>query len=1101
MNRLTLGKVYFYAVTLVGVAIAVGVGLDSAQYALLTNPLFMVLALIAVATELVAVPLPRGGRVTASFAILFASLLTLGLLPTITMVALLSLVANLAVQRRHWSLATFNLAQYTISYSAAYGVLVLAGYDRAASTLTLHDLPVLLGATLVQLAVNIALVNGYIALEKRIALWQVLWEDDRWEFLFTLILSPLAVMMVALYKTTGWQGAAMLLVPILISAVLAVLFLKVRQSRQDLAIAHQELSMLHQVAQRIGSQIDLSQTLTLIATELKRAIPHDECMIFLLDETSKRLKSQRTQEGAQRKTLELAVGEGLIGRVAQATAPVRLDHMPSLDATDEEHLGGFQSALCVPIVAEDKNLGVIALFNREARSFDLGAERMLTILATHAAIAIKNAQLYQTTQLLAITDGLTGVYNRRYFQRMIEAEFRRAPRFGYPVGLILIDVDHFKQFNDTHGHLLGDQVLRSIGQILKDSVRETDVVARYGGEEFAVILPETNSQYSLEVAERIRKNIARHTFWGRGQTPVTVTASIGVASRMAADIKSDELIELADGALYEAKGTGRDRICTAGEHGTGFIMAEPRKDADAPKRRAPARKLAFDAAAWRACLEESVSPLMTLLTDRLADQDLSLEEMESSRWRSTISGIVAALAQQLEAPSDSGRLTSEQLVTHPLYPEIKAGVTHLIQRGITLTQSESLALAICTGLGQHVQNAPFSPQERLHVLSEVERFTHTFQLAISQVWHDFYQQTNSHLMVLHDLEQRITNVYELDELLGEAARLTLEALRADTCLLYLPDAAGENLRVRACSGLDQQEIFQWMMPVGAGVAGEVYETLRPVVFDDFDLDDARLYMPIFKTFREWTGVRSGAFFPMAHQGVPVGVLVTFSRHPGHFEPAGIRLGRGISGQLAAAIARMQAQDSRQETFMQAITALVESLEAKDDFARGHSETLVRYASAIGTALELPETDIELLRHAATLHDLGKIGIPESLLFKPDRLTPQERHTVQAHPEIGAQLISTLSSVKDVAPIVRHHHEHWNGSGYPDGLTGEDIPLLARILAVAEAFDGMTTPKPYRSAIPVGDALEEMRQSGNFDPRILELFEGLLPSLHKASANA
>ncbi|HEY9857480.1 MAG TPA: diguanylate cyclase [Stenomitos sp.] len=1101
MNRLTFGKSYFYAVTLVGVAIALWVGLDTSQYALLTSPLFMGLALIAVATELVAVPLPRGGRVTASFAFLFASLLTLGLLPTIAIIALLSMVANLAVQRRHWSLATFNLAQYTISYGAAYGALTIGGFDRTAATVTLHDLPVLLGATLVQLAVNIALVNGYIALEKRISLWQVLWEDDRWEFLFTLLLSPLSVMMVALYRSTGWQGAAMVLVPILVSAVLLVLWLKVRQSRQELAVAHHELSMLHQIAQRIGSQIDLGATLTMIATELKQAIPHDECMIFLLDDSSKKLLSQRTQEGAPRKSMDIKLGEGLIGRVAQASVPVRLDHMPLLDAVDEEHLAAFQSALCVPIVAEDKNLGVIALFNREARSFDLDAERMLTVIATHAAIAIKNAQLYQTTQQLAITDGLTGVYNRRYFQRMIEAEFRRAPRFGYPVGLILIDVDHFKQFNDTHGHLLGDQVLRSIGQILKDSVRETDVVARYGGEEFAVILPETNSTYSLEVAERIRKNVARHTFWGRGQTPVTVTVSIGVASRMAAEIKSDELIELADAALYEAKGTGRDRICTADEHGTGFTMAAPRHDPEAPKKRAPARKLNLNAEAWRACLEESLVPLMALLEDRLADKDLPLDETETTRWRSTISAIIAALAHQLEAPSEIGRLTSDQLASHPLYPEIKAGVTHLIQRGITLTQSESLVLALCTGLGQHVQNAPFSPQERLHVLSEVERFTHTLQLATSQVWHDFYQQTNTHLMVLHDLEQRITNVYELDELLGEAVRLAQEALRADACLLFMPDASGENLRVRAFAGLDRSEAYQWMMPMGAGITGEVFETLRPAVLDDYDAADPRLYMPIMKQFRAWTGVRSGAYFPLAHQGEPVGVIIAFSRNVAHFEPAGIRLGRGIAGQLAAAIARMQAQDSRQETFLQAITALVESLEAKDDFARGHSETLVRYATAIGREVGLPASDLEVLRHAGTLHDLGKIGIPEALLLKPDRLTPEERHMVQTHPEIGAQLIATLSSFKEVAPIVRHHHEHWNGSGYPDGLAGDAIPLLARILAIAEAFDGMTTPKLYRGAIPIREAVVEMRSSGNFDPQLLDVFERLLPTLQPGTADA
>lgn len=1098
MTRWTVGRIYFYAVMVIGLLVAAGLTAAGMSVADFQTPLFATFAVLAIATELIAVPLPRGGRLTASFAFLYACLITLGLLPTVAVVALIALIANLLVQRRHWSLALFNFSQYTLSYGAAQLVLMAGGFDRHVVRITGHDWPILLTAMVVQLLTNVILVNGYIALEKRISPFKVLWEDDRWEFACTILLNPLSITMVALYHSTGWKGASLVLLPLFVSAVVFVLYLQIRQSRQDLALAHHELSIVHQIAQRIGSQIELGQTLSLISSEMRHVIEHDECMIFLLNEEAQELVRQRTKEAdARKKALTIKVGEGLIGRVAQNKTPVRIDQLGGVIGAHEDYLLAYLSALVLPIATDEATLGVMALFSRNPRAFDSQSERILTVLASQAAIAIKNAQLYETTQQLAITDGLTGVYNRRYFQRQLESEFRRAPRFGYPIALILLDCDYFKRFNDTHGHLLGDQVLRSLAQVLRETVRETDVVARYGGEEFAVILPETNAEQAVEVADRIRQNVARRPFWGRGQTPVAVTVSIGVASRLAADTKPEDLIDLADSALYQAKETGRDRICTAGEAGAGhFIFSKPREDgALAAKRRAPARtKVTLDVAHWQAYLRECLDPLMGLLGDKLREQDLALSSGELERWRTSMATIVGSLARQLEDPTSVGRLTTEQLVMQPLYPEIKAGITHLIQRGITLTQSESLVLSLCTALGQHVQNGPFSPQERLQVLAEVERFTHTLQLACSQVWHEFYQQTNEHLMVLHDLEQRVTNVFELDELLPEVVQLTREALRTDVCLLYMPNASQDHLRVWAAAGLDQPEVATWTIPMGAGIVGEVFTTLRPVILDDLAVDDPRVYGHMLGKLKSWAGVRSSAYFPLAHQGDPLGVLICYSKNLAHFEPNGIRLGRGIAGQMAAAIARMQAQDSRQDTYLQAITALVEALEAKDDFTRGHSEQLVRYATAIGRRLGLSEADLETLRQAGHLHDLGKIAIPESLLYKPDRLTPQERSLVETHPEVGARLLDSVASLKSVVPVVRHHHEHWNGTGYPDALQGEAIPLLARILAVSEAFDGMTTAKAYRPAIPVDEALGEMKKSEHFDPIVLAAFEAILPAM-------
>lgn len=1086
MKRWTLGKAYFFAVTVLGLGLAAWVLSDVSQYAHLAHPMFWAFALLGVATELVGVPLPRGGRVTASFAFLFASLLMQGLFPTIVVVALIAVASNLIVQRRHWSLATFNLAQYSLSYGAAHLALTLGGYEASRDLLSPMSFGVLFAATLAQIAVNIALVNGYIALEKQIPLWQVLWEDDRWELLSTLLLGPLAVAMVALYQRMGLVGAALLVGPLLVTAVLWVLYLKVRHSRHALEVANQELAILNQIAQRISSQIDLGQSLVLIGNEIKRAVPHDACMIFLLDAGSQRLVRQRTQAGASEKTPDAMLGQGLLGRAAEGMAALRLDTLAGSLGAGEDHLAHFHSALLAPILAEDKRLGLIALFNHESRAFDTRSERLLSVIASHAAIAIQNAQLYQTTQQLAITDGLTGVYNRRYFQRQLENEFRRAPRFGYPIGLILIDVDHFKQFNDTNGHLLGDQVLRSMAQILKDSVRETDVVARYGGEEFAVILPETNREQALEVAERIRRNVARHTFWGRAQTPVQVTVSIGVASRLASQTNPEALVDLADSALYEAKRTGRDRICAAANDGeAGFHMATPRQEAlETAKRRTNVRaSIPLDAAAWAATFEGALAPLLQCLEGTLAIQGLVLEQAAHDQWRESLTGMLRTLGQHVAKPD---------AVDHAVPPSLalETPVSHLIQQGMTLTQSESLVLALCQTLDRHIQEAPFSPQARLQVLGEVERFTHAFQLEVSHVWHSFYQQTNVHLMVLQALEERISDAYELDDLLAEAVKLAQTSLEAQAVLLFMPHPTQHHLRLRAAAGLDESERIQWLIPGGTGPMGASLASQQPQLVATV----ASLDSEVLTALCARLGAQQAAIFPLVHQGDALGLMLALGAEPSSFGAAAVRLGRGIAGRMAAAIARIQAQDSRQDTYLQTVIDLVETLEAKGGFTPGHSENLVRCATAMGEALGLGADDLDVLRQAAYLHDLGKIAFPEAILAKPGRLTPQERTLVESHPEIGARLIGSITSLKAVVPIVRHHHEHWNGSGYPDGLAGEEIPMLARILAVAEAFEGMTTEKPYRAAYDPRVALAEMRGSGNFDPAVLDVLEPLLPLL-------
>jgi diguanylate cyclase (GGDEF)-like protein len=193
---------------------------------------------------------------------------------------------------------------------------------------------------------------------------------------------------------------------------------------------------------------------------------------------------------------------------------------------------------------------------------------LFTTLANQVAIASERAQLFQRVEQLAITDPLTGLYNYRYFRQRLNESLRQSERYERSASLLMMDLDHFKQHNDTFGHPSGDGVLRKLAEVVKDSLREVDFFARYGGEEFSVILHDTDKQGATAVAEKIRVSVEKATFFGDHHHPVVHrTISLGVASYPVDAPTDEQLITEADTALYRAKEMGRNRVCVAGEPG------------------------------------------------------------------------------------------------------------------------------------------------------------------------------------------------------------------------------------------------------------------------------------------------------------------------------------------------------------------------------------------------------------------------------------------------------------------------------------------------------------------------------------------------------
>ena len=229
--------------------------------------------------------------------------------------------------------------------------------------------------------------------------------------------------------------------------------------------------------------------------------------------------------------------------------------------------------------------------------------------------------------------------------------------------------------------------------------------------------------------------------------------------------------------------------------------------------------------------------------------------------------------------------------------------------------------------------------------------------------------------------------------------------------------------------------------------------------------------------------------PISHQDEPVGVIAFFGQ-PGSL-PQGLQktLIEAIASQAGLAMENAKLFQHISGMFESSVHLLAAAIDARDPSTHSHSKDVARYARAIAEAMGLPPAEVDTIERAALLHDIGKIGIVDSILGKPGPLTPGEQAAMMAHPRIGAAILEEMPDLADLVPIVRHHHERWDGKGYPDGLAGERIPLGARILAVADAFEAMTSNRPYRHRQSQQSALETLLagRGTQFDPQVVDAF--------------
>ncbi len=653
----------------------------------------------------------------------------------------------------------------------------------------------------------------------------------------------------------------------------------------------------------------------------------------------------------------------------------------------------------------------------------------------------------------ARVDPKTGLFNARHFAAVLREEVIRAERFERPMSVVMADLDLLREINNTYGHLAGDAVLKGVAEIFRTQLREYDVPARFGGEEFAILLPETPPEQALEIAERIRRAVSAARFEiETSSEPIKASVSLGVAGFPKDGSNVNELIHQADLAVYRAKLQGRNRALGASSEPL-LVPAER-----AARLAAVPEEEEFDAPAPRAA---QVTP--------------ESDRREAERRRHMAAGPrFLALSPSLAAVV---ALVSTTGIGLGLYAVFTGGYGEL---------AGLVAVVVAVGLGQalalELEGGSISVSA-VGALAGVALFGPRAALPLAITMAVVAWSASRHALYY---------------VFFNVGALTLASLTAAMAFSFGEGLAEPKLRaiVTAGAGLVAGGAYFFVNTglISGAMATEGHHRWRDVWNERFSW-----LLPHYVAFGAVGGAIALAYEAIGLYSLAVFVLPlllmrkTMAAYLQHTQRSASKLREAAATIRSQNASLEQANRLLRERSTAAMESLSATVDARDAYTAGHSRRVQNLALAVGRELGLSQAELDLLGHAALFHDIGKLAVPDSVLLKPATLTNPEWELMQRHASEGARIIDRLGFLNDAVPAIRHHHERFDGSGYPDGLAGEEIPLGARIIHVADALDSMLTTRIYSPARPAHAALDELRGGAGtqFCPRCVGALDRLV----------
>ena len=843
------------------------------------------------------------------------------------------------------------------------------------------------------------------------------------------------------------------------------------------------------------SEQSLDSLLVRIADTLAEIVPYEALHIYEADEAKRELVPAlvRSEWASEILSERFPFGEGITGWAVEHREPV-LSNQAHLDPRVQFVPGtpvDPEALIVVPLVARGLLKGTLNVYRiGEDASFSEQEFELAQRFGDAAALALDNAHGRARLEYQAQTDSLTGLYNHRYFHERLRRELTRGSSAHESVALVMMDIDDFKKVNDVYGHGIGDQVLAGLADHLRAAVRSTDVVCRIGGEEFAVIVPAGDAAHAVGVANRLAGRLEEAELEIAGK----VSVSIGIAHGPEHAANPRELIACAEAAMMTAKARGKNQVVLFDESATERPEA---RDA----RREEVRSIAH------LKMLQSLGGKLNRLSEvgaigmTIANELRLLIDYHNCRVFLREGDVLEPIAFQGEVTA-SDRPAAEVFRTR-----VGEGFTgHVVETGASLLLADaskcefSITIEGTERIDESVIAVPLNYGARV-----------IGAIVISKLGHAQFDEDDLRLLEVLAGHAAVAlenaRLYEAQRREAESAHALLEFSRElataeglERVFERVVDGAARILGA-PCASLWLQELGSGDLVAGAATRCESGQELvgrrcaAAVIAPYADLVEPRtLTAEQYATFGDASACAAGAYAiaPISVDG-RWGVIAVAV-------PEDVRLGKrelellaGIAHQSKLAIANASSFESLERTFLSTIEALANALEARDEYTSSHARWITDTALRVGAELGLDGDALKRLELGALFHDIGKIGIPNSVLLKPGPLNEDERALIETHPELGEKILAPIDQLGDVCTIVRACHERWDGRGYPDRKAGDEIPLEARIIFACDAFHAMTTDRPYRGALPAEEALRRLEQAAGsqFDPAVVDVCLRLL----------